>query len=232
MKPTTPNKRQPITSVEYTAFQTAYDYYNRELFAGALPHVYVTVARKAHSRGYFHADRFESRASKARAHELCLNPDHFERTTEQILSTLVHEMCHVWQQEHGKPGRGGYHNLEWARKMFEVGLNPSSTGKPGGEKTGQKVSHWIVPEGRFAEVTEVLLAGGFTLNWKSEDLRRESAGARKQRKAKAASKTKFTCPDCGGAVWGKPETIVICGVCHEEAGEVVHLVPELEEALR
>lgn len=220
----------PITTVEYAAFQQAFDYYNRELFAGTLPHVYVTVQRKANSRGYFHAERFNARRGHATAHELALNPDGFDRTDEQILSTLVHEMVHVWQEEHGTPGRGAYHNREWARKMFEVGLNPSSTGKPGGAKTGQKVSHWIVPDGRFAAVTTALLAGGFTLNWRSEDLRRQSAAARKARKAKAASKTKFTCPDCGLNVWGKPEAMILCGVCYEDtSGEIVHLVPGLEE---
>jgi hypothetical protein len=45
-----------------------------------------------------------------------------------ILSTLVHEMVHVWQETYGNPSRRGYHNRQWAEKMREVGLQPSSTG--------------------------------------------------------------------------------------------------------
>jgi predicted SprT family Zn-dependent metalloprotease len=47
-------------------------------------------------------------------HELALNPDEFiGRTDEMILSTLVHEMCHVWQQTYGKSPRRGYHDRQW-----------------------------------------------------------------------------------------------------------------------
>jgi predicted SprT family Zn-dependent metalloprotease len=69
--------------------------------------------------------------------ELALNPDNFEdRTDEQIMSTLLHEMCHCWQYYFGEPSRGGYHNREWASKMKEVGLHPSDNEKPGGKETG------------------------------------------------------------------------------------------------
>jgi len=30
-------------------------------------------------------------------------------------------MVHDWQKEFGKPGRGRYHNREWAEKMKEIG---------------------------------------------------------------------------------------------------------------
>jgi predicted SprT family Zn-dependent metalloprotease len=48
-------------------------------------------------------------------HELALNPDEFtRRTDEMILSTLAHEMYHVWQQTHGTPPRRRYHALTQA----------------------------------------------------------------------------------------------------------------------
>jgi hypothetical protein len=34
--------------------------------------------------------------------------------------------------------------------MERVGLMPSSTGEPGGKRTGQKVSHYILADGPFA----------------------------------------------------------------------------------
>ena len=36
-----------------------------------------------------------------------------------------------------------------------------------------------------------------------------------KRKAKAASKTKYTCPACAANAWAKPETRLICGDCAE-----------------
>jgi predicted SprT family Zn-dependent metalloprotease len=204
---------QPITQTEYATFQRAYDFFNGELFAGVLPNVLVTLQRHAKAYGYFAAERFVGRASEEVTHELALNPDHFGRTDEAILSTLVHEMAHVWQKTHGTPPRKSYHDKEWAAKMKQIGLQPSSTGAPGGKETGQHVSHYVIAGGAFAVAFAKLQANGFTLRW-------QSRADDPQRKAKTASKTKYTCPECGQNAWAKPGAMLICGVCHEEADEI------------
>jgi hypothetical protein len=202
-------KTNPITRTEYQAFQKAYDFFNWELFGGSLPQVLVTLQRHARARGYFSPERFNGRTDAAAVHELALNPDTFTgRSDEDILSTLAHEMAHVWQQTHGKPPRRSYHDRQWAAKMQEIGLQPSSTGEPGGKETGQKVSHYIVPGGRYARAYAKLAAGGFQLHW-------QSAPASKEAGAKRASKTKFTCPDCGQNAWAKQDAQLICGECYD-----------------
>ena len=203
-----------ITQAEYESFQRAYDFFNKELFGGALPPVLVTLQRKARSRGYFSAERFAGRSSRETAHELALNPDHFGRTDEEILSTLVHEMCHVWQETLGKAPRKSYHDREWAAKMKEVGLFPSHTGEPGGKETGQRVTHYIIADGAFAASFARLRSAGFALRWQS---RVDEGGQRK----KAASKTKYTCPNCGRNAWAKPDSELICGGCYDKGeGEI------------
>jgi hypothetical protein len=148
-----------ITLKEYQGFQRAYDFFNRELFGGSLPQVLVTLQRHANTRGYFSPERFKGRVEKAAVHELALNPDTFTgRSDELILSTLTHEMCHVWQETYGEPSRRGYHNRQWASKMREVGLQPTSTGEPGGMETGQAVTHYIIPEGLYAKAYAQLSA--------------------------------------------------------------------------
>jgi predicted SprT family Zn-dependent metalloprotease len=205
---------KPITQAEYETFQRAYDFFNAELFAGVLPNVLVTLQRHAKAYGYFAAERFVGRASEEVTHELALNPDHFGRTDEAILSTLAHEMAHVWQRTHGKPPRKSYHDKEWAAKMKEIGLHPSSTGAPGGKETGQHVSHYVIAGGAFAVAFAKLQASGFTLRWQSR------TDDDPQRKAKTASKTKYTCPECGQNAWAKPGAMLICGVCYEESEEI------------
>jgi hypothetical protein len=102
--------RAVITLQEYQGFQRAYDFFNIELFGGSLPQVLVTLQRHANTRGYFSPERFKGRVEKAAVHELALNPDTFTgRTDEMILSTLVHEMCHVWQETYGGKRSRGYH---------------------------------------------------------------------------------------------------------------------------
>jgi len=212
-----------ITITEYQGFQQAYDFFNRELFEGSLPQVLVTLQRHAKTRGYFSPERFSGRIDKSAVHELALNPDSFAgRTDEMILSTLAHEMAYVWQQTHGKPPRRGYHDRQWAGKMREIGLQPSSTGEPGGKETGQSVTHYIIPGGRYAKAYAKLAAQGFQLHW-------QSVPASEQAKAKKSSKTKFTCPECGQNAWAKPDALLICGECFDEGeGDICFMLAEQE----
>jgi len=203
-------QKEAYTQLEYQGFQKAYDFFNRELFGGSLPQVLVTLQRHAKTRGYFSPERFTGRINNAAVHELALNPDGFAgRTDEMILSTLTHEMAHVWQQTHGERPRRGYHDRQWAAKMKEIGLQPSSTGEPGGKETGQTVSHYSIPGGRYGKAYAKLALQGFVLHW-------QSVPASEQGKAKKASKMKFTCPECGQNAWAKPDAHLICGECFDE----------------
>jgi predicted SprT family Zn-dependent metalloprotease len=162
--------------------------------------------------GYFAPERFGSRDGATITDEIALNPQHFAgRSAKKTLSTLVHEMVHLWHQHFGKPSRTGYHNKEWATKMKMVGLHPSSTGEPGGKETGQKVSHYIVEGGpydvAFAELEKQGIGELLGDRWN------ESDDAKKARAAKAKSKTKYECEGCSLNAWAKPEAALMCGDC-------------------
>jgi len=107
--------------------------------------------------------------------------------------------------------------------MKEIGLQPTTTGEPGGKEVGQSVTHYIIPGGLYAAAYWRLSATGFHLNWQSQPFSTE-------RKKKAASKTKYTCPTCATNAWAKPETALICGGCYEEDGETTLMVAEEQEA--
>jgi len=203
--------RQTITrgspNREYVTLAAAFDFFNRRLFGGALPPAIITLQRKAGSHGYYSAKRFEGRkGSAAEMDEIALNPGTFAgRTDRDILSTLAHEMAHHWQQHFGTPGRSRYHNHEWADKMDEIGLAPSTTGRPGGNRVGQHMTHYIVARGPFARACRSLLADGVRLEWQS----REWTASRT--KAVRTSKVKYTCPLCGLNAWAKPGAFLVCG---------------------
>ena len=169
--------------------------------------------------GYFSGERFAATANPDEVtDEIALNPAHFaSRPTAGTLSTLAHEMAHLWQHHFGTPSRTGYHNKEWAAKMREIGLIPTNTGQPGGKDTGQKMTHIIEQGGRFEQACAAYLATGTAFLYHD----RAGEGEAATRKKKAASKTKYTCPVCGVNAWAKPAVILICGECSEEleAGE-------------
>jgi hypothetical protein len=81
------------TTTTYTSLTTAFEYFNRELFAGTLPHCLITMQRHKGAYGYFSGERFQNTANREEVtDEIALNPTHFgTRTSEQVLSTLVHE---------------------------------------------------------------------------------------------------------------------------------------------
>jgi hypothetical protein len=118
------------TQRTYKTLDDAYRFFNDRLFEGKLPACLITMQRTANAYGYFAGGRFGSVDGKEVTDEIALNPSHFRsRTTEQSLSTLVHEMVHLQQHHFGKPGRAGYHNKQWSQMMRDVGLVPSGTGQ-------------------------------------------------------------------------------------------------------
>ncbi|MES2072429.1 MAG: SprT-like domain-containing protein [Pseudomonadota bacterium] len=149
----------------YGRLQDAYDYFNLHLFDGALPHCLITVQREKNTMGFFSAARW-SNDGRNDIHEIALNPAYFaKRKVIEVFQTLVHEQCHVWQHEYGKPSRTGYHNREWSEKMEAIGLMPSATGEPGGEKIGQKMSDYPLEGGHFKQACISLITTGYQFNW-------------------------------------------------------------------
>lgn len=196
-----------LTPAQTAAYQAAFDHFNATLFGGELPHVILNFSRHAKSLGFFAPERWSESGPEGEdgIHEISLNPAHLaDRSPRETLSTLVHEMAHLWQQVHGKPSRSGYHNREWADKMEAIGLMPSSTAAPGGARTGQRVSHYIIEGGAFDRAFQAA-PESCKLPYVCSDGARAARGVRK---------TPYTC-SCGVKVWGKGGLRVICGECGE-----------------
>jgi len=208
------NIQTPIAAVDptstiYLSLIEAYDCLNQELWAGKLPPCLVTLQRKANCAGYFAGGRFATRDGKVTADEIALNPATFmERDTRTILSTLAHEMVHLEQHHFGKPGKGGYHNAEWAEHMLSIGLRPVSVDQPG-KMTGNKVTHEIIAGDFFDRICHDLIAKGVVIDY--VEVWTEGG----EKKAKAKLKVKYTCQQCGVNCWAKADCRFVCGDCDE-----------------
>jgi predicted SprT family Zn-dependent metalloprotease len=141
---------------QWDALQAQFHFFNAALFEGKLPEPILNMSRHAKSRGFFAPERWQrgGEADNAKTHEISLNPDCFNRDQRSIASTLVHEMAHLWQATFGKNASRGYHDKEWALKMETIGLMPSSTGAPGGKRTGKNMTHYIIEGGGFRACVE------------------------------------------------------------------------------
>jgi hypothetical protein len=210
-----------ISSSNYKAYERAFDTLNVELFDGKLPAVVLTLRAGRNTNGYAWAKRFrlhddsvpvdianttETPKPANLFDEIAINPATVSRPPRDVLGTLLHEMCHIWQINFGKPSRGGYHNTQWASKMIEVGLRPFSVKNPT-QSVGQACSHTIEGDGiadrLFARI-EASFGADLVVELPILD------GAKKKTKN---SKVKFTCPNCGANAWGKDSLHIKCADC-------------------
>ncbi|CAG0901739.1 unnamed protein product [Darwinula stevensoni] len=235
-------KNDKPTEQAYTELQRAYDWFNKALFEGQLPECLITLQRNKRTMGYFSPERFVT-LSGAKTDEIAMNPEYFAvHSIEEVLSTLVHEQCHLWQAHFGQKSRGGYHNKEWGLKMKAIGLMPSNTGQPGGKETGDQMTHYIVP-GPFLAACQDLLTKAFRISWYdrfparvqrttpmvyspgSDDPLDENTSQLSDAPASQnpmlmevrpninQTRLKYRCEGCGNQVWGKPALKIICGDC-------------------
>ena len=150
----------------YSWVSDAFDHFNQKLFQGTLPSCIITMQREKKVMGYFSADRWKH-AKGASTHEIALNPAYFASSNViEVLQTLVHEMCHMWQEVYGQhKSARTYHNKEWSNKMESIGLMPSSTGRPGGKKTGQSMSDYPINDGLFIAACKTFAKSHSDLLW-------------------------------------------------------------------
>jgi hypothetical protein len=196
------------TEQTYDPLVAAFRFFNHRLFAGVLPDCLITLQRKANTLGYFSPGKFAAIDGDALVDEIALNPMAFRGCTpKDVASTLAHEMAHAWQHHFGKSPRAGYHDREWAAVMRSIGLQPSSTGVPGGAETGYKVSHYIIDGGPFDLAYTAFEAAG------QDSLRWGDAFQPNDEKRKPKRLT-FVCSRCDQKVQGVWSTRVRCDLCN------------------
>ncbi len=217
------------TNEQFEAFKKLFDHLNKNLFEGSLPIVNLNFYRKR----------------KVGSYEISITPHIFSLGKRAVIQSMVHEMCHLWQEEYGDVGSlksRGYHNKQWSNKMESVGLVPSHTGEPGGRKTGTKMSEYIEPGGVLDELIDKV-DDSIWLPFKNyqilgvdqldEFLLKETNPEKRIQllkqideyevtlaRAKKKQKVKYSCPSCSAKVWGKSGLKLMCGDCNVNFVEV------------
>jgi predicted SprT family Zn-dependent metalloprotease len=209
------------TLLQFTALQQAYDFYNQELFFPIFTEILSPVMLSLndnHRRryvGYYAFDKYKDEQGNILS-LINLTPEYLNQPFMEVMSTLVHEMCHHYQYTLGvkKGRRTPYHDKEFAGIMERVGLICSSTGKPDGKKTGIGMSHYLLDGGMFERLTQnapETLKSPFTLNnnffIRENDSNEEKVKIQKQ-------KIKYECSKCNAKVWGKPNLEIRCIPCN------------------
>ena len=201
----------------YNPLQHAYDVFNTYLFKGELPDCLITLQQSGQRViAYYKPQAFKSKLEEGKfTDEIAFNPAHLSRTDLDTLSTMLHEVIHLWRNLQPKPSRRGYHDKVWAAKMKELGLQPVNCDNPERE-VGHKVSHTIIPGGQFEHLATDLLNGGWKLSWTDSAPSEPEGGTEKPKAKKKQTRAKYTCPCCEQNAWAKHGANLKCGECYEE----------------
>ncbi len=218
-----------ISTQQFGYLEVVYNFYNKELFNNELKDCFLNLSRKNRAAGFFIPGKWKNANTNLPQDEISINPDTFDLEDKYWHCTLVHEMAHLWQYQLGKPGRGGYHNKEWATKMESIGLMPSDTGKPGGKKTGDSMADYPIENGLFElafnklvttslpyvlNINEIIPVYGDEMNNDTQ-----STISVVKKKKKSGIKFKYQCT-CGNNVWGKENLKLICFDCRNVFNQI------------
>lgn len=216
---------KPITD-QSEAMSRVFHYLNQKLFEGTLPEPMIVFTRNPKVLGgYFAHNKWFSAEDGAGVDEIAINANTMVEGDEiGLLQVLVHELTHQWQQHHGNPGRGGYHNREWADKCLEIGLKPMNIDQPDCE-TGDKINTVLIKGGKAM----LVLAGmpeEISIPFYAEILGNPDPGMPEGKpkdepdqetpvpQPKSGQKVKYTCPGCGFNLWGKGGGRFMCMDCN------------------
>ena len=135
-------------------------------------------------------------------YEINLCAEHIARPFEEVVGTMLHEMIHLFNIQHGTQdtSRGGfYHNKKFKEAAEKHGLECEKTPKYGYSKTK-------LTDGTKAFVKYNLENTQFALYRKPE---LKIGGTKKS----ASKSRKYVCPCCGAIVRATKEVNILCGDC-------------------
>ena len=110
--------------------------FNERHFGGELPELPFRLSGRMHTR----LGQLCIRPETGEAYEITMNRRHVERHGwEEAAHTLLHEMVHLWQHQHGHPVD---HGAQFRRKAREVGVTASARRSVRARKgTGRTTRH-------------------------------------------------------------------------------------------
>lgn len=180
---------------------------NKSLFNNELPNTALTIQSQGRKQGILGwctvGEVWTDRDGKHATYEINITAEHLNRTVDEIMCTLIHEMVHLDNAIKGikDTSRGyTYHNKKFKQTAEDHGLVIGYDDRIGHSPSTLK------PE-------TVELIASFNLDAEAFNLARISAGG--VTTTKGSSQSKWVC-ECGTAIRASKEINVICGDCETQ----------------
>ena len=226
------------TSTElYKKIQNVIDLLDNSFFSGKgkekIPELVFAINNQCRScvTAFVSPDALYDKVNNKKLQYLGINPKHLDRDISEILATICHELCHVYENAYIHIPRGGYHDKRWAELMESCGLTAVFLNKSktvvstriaeGGifedfvkkfrEENGEDYFNIVEYSPIIEHKTKVAL--GLEDSDGDEDDTPKADNADKPIKKYNRNKVKYTCSDCGVKVWGKAGLHIECSDC-------------------
>lgn len=202
--------------------EKCYRLLNERFFDNLLEMPVITVIPS--SRSYAHYTPYDSwNTSKGAKREINLASGTLDRPLENILASLLHEMCHQWNDQIlnvADCSRGGtYHNKYFAKAAREHGLEVYRTEKYGWSRTepGEALIDFILEhdELREIEMCRINPSASVTVGAHSSNSGLPVAGINPNSHSR-----KLQCPCCGNSVRATKAVHIMCIDCMEVMQEI------------
>lgn len=212
-----------VKSIESACVQLnkMFDVFNELCFENKLSKAQVVVEKIKGAYGCFWKKKqYHVYTDDAWLWKIAINPAEFQRPIADIASTLLHEMCHQYCQDHGIDDcsrSGYYHNKAFKTVADDTGyITANKTDKYGYSRTVPtedmkklcKVRHWddfeIVEKVKHELITPKGGNGSET---------GDGDGESETPKTKQSTR-KHVCPCCGAIARTTKDIPLICGLCH------------------
>lgn len=194
-------------------FQGMFSRINEHFFNNELERVIITfeAGYKKGAYGWIHTVK-DWKQGQTERYNINISADYLDRPKEKIISTLMHEMCHLYalQNDIQDVSRSGiYHNKKFKKIAEEHGLHVEEADKIGWSVTSltEDTKEWLKENCNFAEITI----------FKKRPLVADKASKPKQ------SSRKYICPCCGATVRATKELSIICGECYSPDTDPVYM---------
>ena len=188
---------------------------NADFFDGQLDTPVITIQSTPRAYGHFTVSPIWAVKGEDKKHEINIGAGTLDREIEYIITTLVHEMVHMYNNTVLKIqdcSRGGtYHNKQFKATAESVGLIVTKSDKYGWAHTepSDGLLEWIIEN----DIQEIKMnreephgirvtGGNATGNGSEIPLTGSKSHSRK-----------YVCPCCGAIVRATKQVNIICGDC-------------------
>ena len=191
-----------------------YDKLNVDFFNGELERPVITI--QSSSRSYGHYTLYDAWSVKGEGHkEINIAAGTLNRPIEYTVSTLLHEMCHQYNNEIAKVqdcSRGGTYHNKYFRKTAEAhGMTVTRSEKYGWSMTSpsDKLLDWILNN----DIQEIKLNRNEFYGIRVAGGNAAAEGGAPTPSTRTTNSRRYVCPRCHTIVRATRSVNIICGDC-------------------